>query len=76
MSVLDGMGKRVSHVEDKMGEFSEAHNTQVDARNRLDEELHTLAAKLADLEDRNRRNNIKFRGVPKSIPTSELTSFI
>lgn len=33
-------------------------------------------AKLADLEDRNQRNNMKLRGVPESISNSELTPYI
>lgn len=76
MTVIDGLGERVAHVENKMGEFSEAHNSLVDAHNNLEEDMATLANKLADLEDRNRRNNVKFRGVPESVPPSELTSYI
>lgn len=76
MTVIDDLGERVDHVENKMGEFSEAHNSLVDAHNHLEGELSSLVSKLADLEDRNRRNNIKFRGVPESVPPSELTSYI
>lgn len=67
MSVIDDLGDRVNHVEQKMGEFSEAHNGLVDAHGTLEEEMSALTAKLADLEDRNRRNNVKFRGVPESV---------
>lgn len=61
ISALDNLAERVNHVEDKMGEFSEAHNTLVDSHNHLEDEMRVLTAKLADLEDRNRRHNVKFR---------------
>lgn len=49
MSALDEVGERVNHVENKMGEFSEAHNSLVDAHNHLEDELSSLATMLADL---------------------------
>lgn len=73
MSAIDGLVERVNHVENKMAEFSEAHNGLVDAHNHLEKDMTSLAAKLADLEDRNRRNNVKFRGIPEYVPPSELT---
>lgn len=75
-SALDDLGERVSHVEDKMGEFSDSHNSLVDSHNRLEDELDSLKTKLADMEDRNRRNNIKFRGIPESVPPAELTPYL
>lgn len=60
MLILDDLGERVHQVENKMGEFSGAHNNLVDTHNSLEDELSALAAKLADLEDRNWRNNVKF----------------
>lgn len=76
MAALDDLGERVNHIETKMGEFSEAHNGLVDAHNHLEDEMSSLAAKLTDLEDRNRRNNIKFRGVPESVPPADLVPFL
>lgn len=75
-AALYDSGGRVDHLENKMGEFSGAHNGLVDAHNQLEEEVASLSAKLADLEDRNRRNNVKLRGVPESVPPSELVPFI
>lgn len=51
MTVIDGLVEWVAHVENKMGEFSEAHNSLVDAHNNLKEDMATLANKLADLEE-------------------------
>lgn len=71
MSARDDLGDRVNHMENKMG----AHNGLVSAHNHLEDEVASLTAKLADLEDRNRRNNIKLRSIPESVPP-ELTPFI
>lgn len=76
MAALEEVGERVSHVENKMGEFSTAHNSLVDSHNQLEDELDALKAKLADLEDRNRRNNVKFRGIPESVTTAELAPYL
>lgn len=46
-----------------MAEFWEAHNRLVDAHNKLENEIQMLSTKLADIEDRNRRNNVKIRGI-------------
>lgn len=72
MSAIDDLGEWVNHVEQKMGELSEAHNGLIDAHNHLGDDVSSLAAKLADLEDRNRMNNVRFRGVPESVPPTEL----
>lgn len=72
-SIIDDLDERVDHVESKMVDFSVAHNGLVDAHNQLDDNLKLLSAKLVDLEDRNRRNNIKLRGIPESVSNSELT---
>lgn len=76
MTVIDELGNRVHHVEQKMGDFSGAHNDLVDAHNALEDEVAALSAKVADIEDRNRRNNVKIRGVPESVSPSDLSSYV
>lgn len=69
--------KQTSVIEEaKMGEFAEAHNGLVDAHSHLEDDLASLTAKMADIEDRHRRNNVKFRDVPKSVPPSALSSYV
>lgn len=75
-TAIDDLGGRVDHVESKMAEFSEAHNDLVDAHNTMEDELQRLTTKLADIEDRHRRNNIKIRGIPESISGPELVPYI
>lgn len=64
---------RVSHVEEKIGEFASTFNELVDAHNDRDDEMMEMKIKLADLEDRSRRNNIKIRGIPETVKPPEST---
>lgn len=70
------LGNRVNHVETKMAEFCRAQNELVDAHNKLEDDLKALLTKLADIEDRNRRNNIKIRGVPETVSGPDLVPYI
>lgn len=68
--------QRMSHTEHKMEDAFSAHNNLVDAYKEQQNDLQKMAAKLADMEDRSRRNNIKFRGIPESITTNDLQGYI
>lgn len=46
------------------------------AHDDLKEEAQNIEIKMADLEDRSRQNNIKFRGIAGSIPAAELQSLL
>lgn len=67
---------QIQHLESKMADLYTAHNDLVDAYTDQESEMQRLQNKIADLEDRSRRNNIKFRGIPESIPPNELTNFV
>lgn len=69
---VDDMG--VHHVENKMGDFAVAHNELGDAHNEAEDVLTAIKSKLADVEDRSRRNNVKFRG--STIPPADLHNHI
>lgn len=58
-----------------MGDMLSAHNELVDGFADHDDELQLINLKLADLEDRFRWNNIKFRNIPESIQPSDLIQF-
>lgn len=47
----------------------------VDAQEEKDEEMDWIKAKLADLEDCSRRNNVKIRGILESIQPAALTDY-
>lgn len=62
-SEVKAVSNRVTHIESKMGEFANTFNDMVDAQ---------IKTKLADLEDRSRRNNVKIRGIPKTVKPPDL----
>lgn len=74
-SELGAIGGRVDHIEDKMGDFAASHNTLIDAHNDQSDEITWLRSKVADLEDRSRRNNIKIRGVPENVLPPQLQQY-
>lgn len=51
-------------------------NDLIDAYDEVKEEQSWIKAKLADLEDRSHRNNVKIRGIPESVPPAELPKFV
>ncbi|XP_077327941.1 uncharacterized protein LOC143981418 [Lithobates pipiens] len=73
---LKAIGERVSHTEDKMGEFATAHNELVDAHNEAEDEIQAIKSKMADLEDRNRRNDVKLRGVTEDVLPADLRKYV
>ncbi|XP_056425356.1 uncharacterized protein LOC130366998 [Hyla sarda] len=75
-STIDELGGRIDHPENKMEEFSESHNILIDSHTELEEEVVMLREKIADLEDRSRRNNLKLRGVPESIQPMDIPSYV
>lgn len=69
------LGSRVDHIEQRMGEFTSSFNSMVDAHSTHDEEIAWLKNKVADLEDRSRRNNLKIRGIPETVPATQLLQY-
>lgn len=51
-------------------------NDLVDANDRRDEEIEVLKIKMADMEDKNKRNNIKIRGIPESVQQHDLRDYV
>ena len=72
---LSEVGDRVNHIETKMGEYATTINELVDAHDTAEEEQTWIKAKLADLEDRSRRNNVKVRGIPENVAPSSLRPY-
>lgn len=58
-----------------MEECTRTVNDLIDACKEQSEETNWIKAKIADLKDRSRRNNVKIRGVPESIPPTDLQKF-
>lgn len=66
---------RVSNIETGMTECTTTVNDLIDAHDEIKEEQEWVRAKLADLEDRSRRNNDMLRGVPETILPADLSKY-
>ncbi|KAJ1137183.1 hypothetical protein NDU88_003596 [Pleurodeles waltl] len=64
-SQISGLDHRVAAVE-----------SQVALQTDRDQELLHLRSKLTDLEDRRRRNNIRFLGFPEGIEGTDILSYL
>lgn len=73
---LKGVENRVNHIENKMGEFVTTFNDLVDDSEGKDEEMEWVKAKIADIENRSIRNNLKIRGIPESVAQADLCSYV
>lgn len=65
----------MNQVEHKMEEYTSSYNVMVEAHTAQGEDISWIKDKLADLEDRSRRNNLKLRGIPESVPPSQLLQY-
>lgn len=66
----------MEYGENKICDFTDAHNKLVDANFELEDEIKNLKLKVIDLEDRSRRNNVKLRGIPENIKPFDLKHFL
>ncbi|CAH2283407.1 Hypothetical predicted protein, partial [Pelobates cultripes] len=73
---ISNIGDRTSNLENKTDELCVAHNEVVDKIQKLSEENSSLKSKLADMEDRSRRQNVRFRGIPDDISQDALPAHI
>lgn len=69
---VKAIGHRVHQVENKMEEYTAAYNVIVEAHTAHGEDITWIKDKLADLEDRSRRHNLKLRGIPEDVPPTQL----
>lgn len=67
---------RTTHIEQHLSEATKAHNTVVHTQDDHSATIQMLRLKVADLEDRSRRNNIKIRGVPESLAPPEIVPYL
>lgn len=71
-NIVQQQDVRINHIESKMSDLFNAHNDMEDVYTEQEDKLQSIKLKLADLEDRSHRNNIKFRNIPESIEQSDL----
>lgn len=75
-SELQSISDRVSHIENKMGEYATTINDLVDANASKEDDLEMIKVKMVDIEDRSRRNNVKIRGIPESVQQQDLHNYV
>lgn len=66
-NVVQQHDQHLQHVKSKMSELFTAHNDLIDMCTEHGDDMQLVKVKLADLEDRSYRNNIKFCNVPESV---------
>lgn len=69
-------GSLMDHLKHQLSNYATAYIELVDAHQHQAEEMQLITAKMADLEDRSRRNNLKIRGIPETVPPAELSSYL
>lgn len=70
---IPDLKERVDHLEEALDTCVDSYNNMVDAHTAHSEEIAWLKSKVADLEDRSRRSNLKLRGAPESIQPAEVS---
>lgn len=72
----DRVEEHTADLEKVVTEHTAVYNKMADAYDHHTEEIFFLQAKVADLEDYSRGNNIKFRGIPETVKPPELISYL
>lgn len=65
-SHIEHVEERVDAVGRSLGEHADAYNSLSVEFHGHDNDIQLLKAKVADLEDRSRWNNLKFQGIPEN----------
>uniref|UniRef100_A0A8C5PN13 Uncharacterized protein n=1 Tax=Leptobrachium leishanense TaxID=445787 RepID=A0A8C5PN13_9ANUR len=73
---VQDLGERTDSLEAKTDDLCLAHNDLVDRHIALQSAHDAMATKLADLEDRSRRNNVRIRGIPEAVNPADLQPYI
>lgn len=73
---VEQVEERTDILERQITEHVSAHHEASEAYHQHSEEIRFLQAKMADLEDRSRRNIIKFRGISETVKPPDLIHHI
>ncbi|XP_053545327.1 rabenosyn-5 [Bombina bombina] len=73
---MSEIGDRVDSLERKQDDIATDQTNLLTYSESLAEQINQLEFKLADVEDRARRNNVRFRGIPEDIQPAELQNFL
>ncbi|CAH2224099.1 Hypothetical predicted protein [Pelobates cultripes] len=70
------IGQCTTHVEQRLNECADAHNGLTEKVQEYEITMHSLKTKIADLEDRSRRNNIRIRGILETVLPTGLNDYL
>lgn len=74
-SYIHSLDDRVTCIERGMNECTSTVNKVIEVYDDVREEQAWMRAKLANLEDRSHRNNVKLRGIPETILPADLPKY-
>lgn len=69
------VNNRMGRIEHQMSAMTVTVNDLVDGHDHTRDEQQWVRAKMADLENRSRRNNVKIRGIPETIVPADLIAY-
>ncbi|CAH2220656.1 Hypothetical predicted protein [Pelobates cultripes] len=72
---MEGINQRTEIIENRLHFQEQSHLDLVETVKELQKQVHQQAEKLAEAEDRSRRNNLRIRGIPDNIDSQELHSY-
>ncbi|CAH2320127.1 Hypothetical predicted protein [Pelobates cultripes] len=73
---MQELGGRTNQLEAKTDKLCIAHNDIVDKLQKVEEEQSTMRLKITDMENRERRNNLHFRGIGDTITQEALPQYL
>ncbi|CAH2316605.1 Hypothetical predicted protein [Pelobates cultripes] len=72
---MEGFNHLTEEVEKRLHSQEQSHLELVDTVKMLQRQVNQQGEKLADAEDRSRRNNLRIRGIPDNIDVVELANY-
>ncbi|CAH2292151.1 Hypothetical predicted protein [Pelobates cultripes] len=72
---LTDLEARASHLEGNIESLTGAQIETEKRLSKLEEQLYNHETKIADAEDRSRRNNLRLRHVPEDVGAQDLTAY-
>lgn len=70
------LGDRTDKMENTMDEMINSYNALADEHNALQSDYAQLKLLCEDLENRNRRNNLRIRGIPDAVKQIDLKAYL
>ncbi|OCT79705.1 hypothetical protein XELAEV_18026514mg [Xenopus laevis] len=73
---ITDLGQRTAQLETRMTEAVHQHNVLVDEFDRLSNDFYSTQLHLEDMENRDRRQNLRIKVIPNNIMAAELPAYL